>query len=961
MKIILRIVLPLVAAIACTGTLNAQYYDWGQEPASIKWKRIEAANGPVVFPDYYEGHALRLASYMDSVRRQVGYGYRHGPKKMPLLLHTQNFSPNGIVMLAPARMEFVMTPPASTFAMPWHKQLAVHEFRHTVQYGNTSRGFTRALGYILGQQGLLVGVGQLPFWAIEGDAVLAETQFTTFGRGKQPGMTLDYRAIVGEGIRYRPDKFFSGSYKDHLPDHYTLGYHMVAYTWDKYGENIWDRVAWFNSRNPYMVFPTKRALRKFYGTSGTKLFHETMDRLAAHWDSLPRVQNTSVTVPTPVRSFTTYKTPVAAGDGTVYALKTDLDKYTRLVRVDPATGAEKKLAYLGYVNTGLVLVAQRLWWTEERQSTFWEQRVNSQLCYYDLREGRTGYVGNARRVLFPAEPRTGEMPAYIEYDPAGFYSIVTGEKVYELPDSISVHGFSYEPVTDAYYFIGLSDCGMWVGRFEEKSRVGGIHIVVPPSYAAISDLRAADGKLYYTSIATGRDEAHLFDILQLAEYRVTGSTYGSFSPAPLEGNGDMVVTTYSPRGYLLAKQPAETSPMEIVPYSPVPRNLFNPEQVRWDVMNIDTVVLGGEASGREVKRYRKGPRQFQFHSWAPFWFDPDRLLDDNKFNVYAGVTAFSQNLLNSTVTTLGYKYTDQGSLFNAGLNFYGLPVKFQIDAAYGTMEQGKAILSNTILLGYKFKNHYDITGRAYLPILLGSGYRYRWLTPLVEMEHSNQFYQIPTTTQFRSGTGLQKLRVSLTYTENARMAHRDFLPRFGYALRISNTSTPFNDYYGGLMSGYARLYLPGLFPHNRIVLRGSVQRQSTALYNFGQKDVYPRGAWYYNSRPDRYGAVSADYHFPFWYPDGGINSLVYFKRIRANVFYDYARMRHVGGTWDVATKKVTITARQWSRIYSYGMELTFDIVPFRLPASTDTSFTVSVYKPSDHKNPVFTAGLVLPL
>lgn len=33
--------------------------------------------------------------------------------------------------------------------------------------------------------------------------------------------------------------------------------------------------------------------------------------------------------------------------------------------------------------------------------------------------------------------------------------------------------------------------------------------------------------------------------------------------------------------------------------------------------------------------------------------------------------------------------------------------------------------------------------------------------------------------------------------------------------------------------------------------------------------------------------IGVNYHFPLFYPDGGIPGLVYFQRIRANVFYDY--------------------------------------------------------------------------
>ena len=45
---------------------------------------------------------------------------------------------------------------------------------------------------------------------------------------------------------------------------------------------------------------------------------------------------------------------------------------------------------------------------------------------------------------------------------------------------------------------------------------------------------------------------------------------------------------------------------------------------------------------------------------------------------------------------------------------------------------------------------------------------------------------------------------------------------------------------------------------------------------------------------NNYTAFSADYQLPVWYPEGGIGSVLYFKRIRLNVGGDYAQFRDVG-------------------------------------------------------------------
>ena len=36
------------------------------------------------------------------------------------------------------------------------------------------------------------------------------------------------------------DKWFCGSYRDYIPDHYELGYQICSYAYARYDENVWD-------------------------------------------------------------------------------------------------------------------------------------------------------------------------------------------------------------------------------------------------------------------------------------------------------------------------------------------------------------------------------------------------------------------------------------------------------------------------------------------------------------------------------------------------------------------------------------------------------------------------------------------------------------------------------------------------------------------------------------------------
>lgn len=172
---------------------------------------------------------------------------------------------------------------------------------------------------------------------------------------------MGYRAMGRVGRDYKGrrdrrniDKWFCGSYRDYIPDHYELGYQICSYAYARYDENVWDRVAWFGSRNPYMLATTRIALEKYYGTNVRKLFRETFDALECHWDSLPRTGDSAAPlVAMPEGNYTTYQWPLPLSDTTLLVLKTDYDRPSRFVRLDTRTGARSRCVIRGWSRPAL--------------------------------------------------------------------------------------------------------------------------------------------------------------------------------------------------------------------------------------------------------------------------------------------------------------------------------------------------------------------------------------------------------------------------------------------------------------------------------------------------------------------------------------------------------------------------------------------------------------------------------
>lgn len=957
----------------------------------LRWSSIKDDSVQVIHPDTAADAARRTLFYTEVIRPYVNHGYTHPALKVPIVLHPENMRTNGIVMFMPKRIEMLTAPAIDGFSMPWQKQLVAHEYRHAVQYNNINRGVIRVLSYIAGQQAPTVGLLFIPLWAIEGDAVMNETQMSTFGRGVQPKNTLKYRAegnIARQGRNM--EKWFCGSFCDEVPDHYLLGYQITSYAYTKYDENIWNKVIRYGVRNPYVFATTAVPLKKFYGTSVKKLAVETFDDLAAWWDSLPQTDDSSMRVPQArePRLFTTYEHPISLNDTTILSLKTGLDVPARFVLTDTRTGDERLLAYTGTVSTRPVAdtVTRTVWWSEFRRSLLYDERVNSVLCRMSLDNPRPRTVRTRGNVLYPTV--TDEGLAWVDYDPSVRYSVVRADSELNeiarvtLPLFAEIHGLAYDNATRRLYFIVTDDDGMHIASTDDD---GNVVKITEPAYITLSNLRAADGVLYFGSIASGKDEVHCFDLASGCEQRISTSKYGSFSPAP--ARGATLMTTFDRMGYHLAVQP-DTLPRETVAKRSVPIDLLNPPRVKWDVINLDTVRFSAADSAASVemhrsRRYPKFTHLFKIHSWAPVSYDPFEIIDEKQANFNLGATVLSQNLLSNSQMFLTYGWNRaEGSVVKGTWRYYGLGVNLSLNAAYGGHQRvyGVAMYDHeaekfVVPAAGSTGRYWSVSASAALPLVFQRGYHTRALSLSASYGYSNGLVArtsaIDDTVtsdidRFKAigyDCGLHTLQFGVTYSDNVRLAYRDFLPRTGMLFSLGGALNPQNRAFSSMVSAYARFYLPGFAPHNSISLAAAYQ---TSLGGFSNPKVrstlsytstrlLPRGYTTADINNRNYAAASFNYALPVCYPDGGIPSVIYFKRIRLNLGFDYA-------TFEVPVyylnRRVMGTERR--HIFSYGGDVSFDINLFRMPAAATSSVTVSVYVPRGSRKPFVSAGVGLP-
>jgi hypothetical protein len=819
----------------------------------------------------------------------------------------------------------------------------------------------RPLTWLLGEQIAFLSVAQFSIFILEGDAVMAETEFSAFGRGLQPSWTMHYRAAGDVGSKnYSTDYWFSGSYRDYVPDHYRLGYQMARWSYHNFGDGVWNDVARYVSRNPQFIVPMGFGLRRHYGLGEAGLFRRTFADLNAHWASLPRVEDSAERIVTPERGYTTYQWPLWVGGETLVAFKSDLRRTSRIVRVDVESGREKVLTSTGMVSSRPMVDADGVvWWTEFRRSLLWNERVFSRLCSYDLASGRKRVHANDDQVFYPT-PLPGGGMAYVAYDRTGAYSIVSGGGRLDLPASVEVTGLAHDDATGGLYFIGLDDGGMFLAAAEGD----GFRRLTPSRHITISDLRAGGGRLYFGSIASGKDEAHALDLASGEEYRLSRSAYGAFQPSTPTA-GRVALTTYDKHGYHLATQDVVAPAVQEQQHLPL--NLVNPQWRRWTLPTMDSLVYDEAAAQRSAterksRRFSKMLNLLQPHSWLPLDFYPPAAIDENDLTMRLGATIISQSLLSDATTWLSYGWTREGgSMMRGGLSYRGLGPVLDVDFTWGGAPQILHTRAPESVVANRH-SHLAITTRLSLPMSVSSGAWLGTVTPSVEYNYYNGLiFEPPTGASTDMGTlthGVERLSLNLGYAGQTRMAHSEFLPRWGVAARIGHIFNPTNSDFRSIWSGSISGWLPGVVRPHSVRVRAALQLtdgRSDATFGFRMKDVFPRGALY-NFSTQRWWSSSLDYQLPVWYPEGGIPGVLYFKRIRLNVFGDYAQWMDFGRT---ANNRFSPPA--WHELYSYGGDLILDLSPLRLPATNTVTATFTFAKPSDQSGVFFNFGLTIPL
>ncbi|GHU56215.1 hypothetical protein FACS189411_06300 [Bacteroidia bacterium] len=907
---------------------NAQFLNYGVDPARYKWKKASLEHYSLIYPAGLDSMAYRYAMYMETIHPHVQKTIGAPMKaKFPVILHPSNMVSNGMVAWSPRRVELLTTPNSRQQAEPWEQHLTVHESRHVLQTGKIMNGIFRPLYYLMGEQAAGLASAFLPTWFFEGDAVSTETAMTEAGRGRMPEFQMIYRTQMLSSNFYSFDKWNMGSYKDNTGTIYTLGYYLTSFGKYKYGTDIWDK-ATTRYVNHLISFPTfSNAFKLHTGANFDHLFNETFAFQKKEWAALDSGYITPAYLSPETKQFTSYQYPQLLNESTVISVKTKYNDIPALVAV--TNGVEERMTYLGTLNSRIALHGSRVYWLEIIPGIRWSHENSSILKYFDLTNGKVETVGSRlrRTIAFSVNndlsvPTEG-LIATSQFTEAGKNLVVlldpeSGLDIdqHDTPGNAFIKDLSWGE-GDILYTVAVKDDGITLYRLDTQT--GEWTALLGPTHANISSPVYQKGQLYFESGLDGVNNIYAMDVKSLKTYLVTASRFGAFQPALSEDGQSLLYADYQTKGYRIASLPIGSTLKEADfsrPYRyTLAESLAEQEGYKLNADELKPVDF-------KPRPYHKLSHLFNVHSWAPLYYNVNDMMSgsspDFQTAVRPGATLISQNALNTAVTQVGWYYDYERGYHHGALGFSytGLFPVLNLNVDYG----GKAYdmlwvqtpENNRYMAPFPTtRNLLEVEAQAYVPINLTKNHYVRGIQPAISYYFTSDRYQQYNTNR---APFYQYLLGEVRFYNYRKMAQQEILPRHGYQLRLQYLTMPFEtDNRGDLYAARLTTYWPGLARTHALMLRLGYQYQTVDnkyLYVMKQLLDKPRGHDYlYRTRQQ--ATLSADYAFPIIMPDLSLGRWAYIRRFRANLFYDL--------TYNQANKK-----SGWATQSSAGADILFD-------------------------------------
>ncbi len=910
--------------------LFAQLFTPGSTvPPGTDWQQINTDTVRLVFPKGLEDQANRIVNMVHYQAANNLHSIGDRFRKTDIFLLNQTVIPNGYVTTAPFHSKFYTTFPQRSFygTTDWLDVLSIHEYRHALQFSNTMHGITKWAYFLTGEAGwgALFSLA-IPPWFFEGDAVMQETALSNAGRGRIRSFSAELKTIAALEKPFGYEKMVNGSFRDMVPDHYVLGYDMVRHGRSIYGNDIWAGI--FKDAAAYKggFYPFSRALKRRTGLKTPKFYRSMMGSIKP--ESPANEVSAQYQSPLNTSDPASYSKPRFMSKDKVMAIKETFSRPAQFVMIDLGDGKETPVIPLGFGMGEYDVNEQILVWSEITLDPRWSDRSYSNIWKYEFSTGKTMRITDKTKFFSPAISPDRKQILVVEVNEMMQNKLIllhasSGNLIREIHVD---GGFNFR-----YPEWNGNDELVVVAQKNNRNAILNIDLnsgkykeLVPFSITSFEDLSISGGKMFFLANEgreQGLNQMMSYDLKTGALFKIPFKTpfLTEMPDAGPDQEIALITTEFNQKRILIIP------PQEEKPFIGFNRNPNVSAEIKDAALLFITDNENGPIVDQipqkhfEHKKYHAGLTKLVLHSW---------LLMPGESNVSMVLAA------NDKLGQYGLQWTP-GYNFNENVFFSDINMTFGNWFPLFTLGHNSLInrarqINNEDSNDTVYWNESRFYGKVYVPLtFIKRNYRYAFNPQLgyglSNITDNNPFERSVFHTAF----------IQLQAGATRKKAYRSIKAPFSFNTDWTISKTLNNEDKINF-AGNLNVFLPGIKPTHYI--------QLIADYRYAdlQNEYHPLNNSYYvrgftsKFLSDQFFGPKINYGFPIWYPDIALGPFVYFKRIRANLFYD------IGLEWDFTQ------AEQFRQVHSTGIELLFDNRYFRM---IDLSAGIRAgYKPIRLKN-----------
>ncbi len=763
------------------------------------------------------------------------------------------------------------------------------------------------MGIIFGEEGrALANNAAIPNWFYEGDAVYNETNLSAQGRGNLPEFFDAFRSLWKAGKNYSWMKLRNGSLKDFVPDHYALGYLLVAYGRQKYGDDFWKNVTHDAAAFKGIIYPFQHAIKKYSGHGYVTFRNNAFDFFKKEFNE------TSAKTKSNSGKIKNEQFPSFTGNGSIVFVKSTSKQVPQFVILKD--GVEKKIRTQDYsLNNYFSYRNGKIVYCSYQPDIRWGYRDYNTLRIIDITNGKEQTLSNKSKYFSPDISEDGKTIVVVNQSPRGKSNLrlinsETGKVIQEIPNPENLL-YTYPK------FYGSKKIISAVRNRKGKMSIAQIDVennetkfLVPFSYHVSGYPFIFNDTLYF-SIAFKKNVelfAYTFSGKKLWHLNVKNSIgIGRYHPFV---NKDYIGwSTFTAEGYRIEKELK----------SKVDFNEINPKELENPISNFGITTLDETNAGLlyevpndsfSISKYHKSFQLFNFHSIEPFINDPQyklSLISENILNTLQSDVSFTYNRAEK------YKEISFEGTYGGWFPFLSAGANYFIDRS--TLFHQDIVRFDQLEPFAGFNIPLNLSkGRVFTRLNFGSQYVYS--KGIFRGNYKDSL-----------SSSYSYLNNFLSFSNETQKASQQIFPSFAQTLSLSYKSA-IQNVKGFQLMANGNLYFPGFLKTHSLILNGAwLKKDSSNQINFSNGFPFSRGYQAVNFyQMFKWGI---NYHFPIAFPDKGFGDILYVLRVRSNFFYDdtrindfYQNRNSYSQTFRSAGTEIMFDTKWWNEVsISFGI------------------------------------------